>query len=179
MIYYEDSEIKIRDIVDEDISFLFVCRLDKVVNRYDPRPIPGNGSELLAECGEYCRRFQQEIINENPENIKYKYFIVTSIDNEPIGFVNIFDIDKVKKQGEMGVVIEDKRYWKRGIGTRAVNTAMDYIFSNMGLDRIYIETGECNTPALGLFDKLGFEVCGEVIEDDDFKFIVMESIKKH
>jgi RimJ/RimL family protein N-acetyltransferase len=175
MIYYEDNEIKIRDIIQEDISFLFICRLDKGVNRYDPRPVPQNSMELLEECDEYSKVFETEIINEN--NRKYKYFMITDSRDQPIGFVNFFDMDKIKKQGEMGVVIEDKRYWKKGIGTIAVRTAVNYILNNMDIDKIYIETGETNAPALGLFNKLGFKKCGEFLEDDDFKFIVMETTK--
>lgn len=94
-----------------------------------------------------------------------------------IGFVNFFSIGKMKKQGEMGAVMTDKRYWKKGIAYTAINVVTKYIFDNMDIDRIYIETGETNKPALRLFDKLGFNKCGEKLEDDDFKFIVMEKQK--
>ncbi|MDF2673841.1 MAG: N-acetyltransferase [Clostridiales bacterium] len=116
-------------------------------------------------------------MNENVDDRKYKYFIITDKENQPIGFVNFFSVDRIKKQGEMGVVIGDKRYWRKGIAYRGVDTAIDYIFNNLDIDRIYIETGETNISALKLFEKLGFNKCGEYLEDNDFKFIVMEKIK--
>lgn len=73
-----------------------------------------------------------------------------------------------------GVIIADKRYWRKGIAYTAINVVTKYIFDNMAIDRIYIETGETNKPALNLSDKLGFNKCGEVIEDNDFKFTIME-----
>lgn len=177
MIYYEDNDIKIRDICDEDVISLFSWSIDKEINKHDPRPMPNNSIELLKECMNYCNRFDGEIINKNIQDRKYKYFMITNFKGQPIGFVNFFSIDIEKKQGEMGVVIGDKRYWKRGIACRAVDTAVNYIFRNMDIDRIYIETGENNIPALSLFKKLYFKKCGEYVEDEDFKFIVMEKRK--
>ncbi len=47
MTYYEDKKIRIRDIEKGDIINLFSCRIDKEINRYDPRPIPSNSRELI------------------------------------------------------------------------------------------------------------------------------------
>lgn len=174
MIFYQDENIKIRDICIGDVINLFSSRIDKELNLHDPRPTPNTSKELVAECIAYCNRFDTEIMNENIEDRKYKYFIITNNDGNFIGFVNFFSIDKIKKQGEMGVIIADKRYWRKGIAYTAINVVTKYIFNNMEIDRIYIETGETNKPALRLFDKLGFNKCGEYLEDDDFKFIVME-----
>lgn len=174
MVYYQDNEIIIRDIINEDVVNLLIWRLDKEINKYDPRPIPHNSKELVEECVNHCKRFDTEIIIENINDRKYRYFMISNKENQLIGFVNFFCIDKVKKQGEMGVIIGDKSYWSKGVGHRAVSATINYIFNNMDIDRIYIETGEANKPALGLFEKLNFKRCGEYIEDESFKFIIME-----
>lgn len=174
MIYYQDEKIIIRDICSEDLVDLFICHVDKEINLHDPRPLPNTSMELLEDCKDYCKRFDTEIMNEKIEDRVYKYFIVTDRGGKFIGFVNFFSIDKIKKQGEMGVIIGDKRCLKKGIAFTAVSTAVNYIFNNMDIDRIYIETGENNIPALNLFSKLNFKKCGECFEDDNFKFIVME-----
>ena len=114
---------------------------------------------------------------ENLEDIKYKYFIINNREDVPIGFINFFSIDKIKKQGELGVKLGDMRYWNKGIASKAVDIAVNYIFNNMQIDRIYIETGEENMPALKLFNKLNFKKCGEYLEDEEFKFIVMEKLR--
>lgn len=176
-MYYTDNEIVIRDICSEDVISLFSWSINREINRHDPKPLPHSSGELFNECANYCRKFDKEIINENISDRKYKYFIITDKEDQPIGFVNFFSIDSIKKQGEMGVVIGDKRYWGKGVASRAVNTAVDYIFKNMDINRIYIETGETNLRSLKLFEKLGFNKCGEYIEDGDFKFIVMERVK--
>lgn len=174
MYYYKDDNIIIRDIKEEDVVSLFSWWTDKELNKYDPRPLPKNSTELLRECISFCNRFDTELLNNDIELRRYKYFIITDLNDRPIGFVNFFGIDKEKKQGEMGVELGDKRYWNKGIAYKAVSTAIDYIFNNMDIKRIYIETGENNLPSLNLFSKLGFEKCGEYLEEDGFKFIVME-----
>ncbi|MGV8981654.1 GNAT family N-acetyltransferase [Clostridium sp.] len=174
MTYYEDDRIEIRDICSEDVISLFSCWIDKEINLHDPRPIPNTSRELVDECISYCYRFDIEIMNENIKDRKYKYFIITNNEGHFIGFVNFFSIDNVKKQGEMGVVIGDKSYWNKGIAYTSIMIAIKYIFDNMNIDRIYIETGETNKPALSLFNKLDFNKCGEYLEDDNFKVIIME-----
>lgn len=174
MIYYEDGRIKIRDIEQGDIINLFSCRIDREINKYDPRPIPSNSKELIQECKIYCNNFERNVINDNKEDRMYRYFIVTDKEENFIGFVNFFSIDTVEKQCEMGVTIGNKRYWRKGIAYDSIRVAMNYIFNNMDINRIYVEIEENNKPSLALFNKLDFKKCDEYLEDEEFKFIVMD-----
>jgi RimJ/RimL family protein N-acetyltransferase len=176
MIYFEDSEIIIRDIEQQDVISLFSWSIDKELNQHDPRALPANSRELLTECEAFCSRFDAEIMNPDPEKRKYKYFIITDIQNQPIGFVNFFSIIYEKMQGEMGIMMGDKRHWNKGIAQKAVDEIVKYIFNELKMVRIYIETGETNTKAQKLFYKLGFVKCGEYM-DEDFKFIIMEKLQ--
>lgn len=177
-MYYEDDEIIIRDIKNEDLISLFSWSIDREINKYDPRPLPHTSEELLKDCISYCRRFDCEVMNENIEERKYKYFIITDKSDNPIGFVNVFSIDRIKRQCEMGIVIGDKRYWGKGAARCGIETAVEYIFKNMDIKRIYIETGEANIRAKSLFKKQGFIKCGEYTEDEGFIFVVMEKHKE-
>lgn len=171
MIYYENQEIKIRDILNEDVVKMFSWWTSKDVYKYDPRPIPNDSEQLLRECISFCNRFKTQIMSKKK---KYHYFMITDKDDMLLGFVNFFNVNMEKKEGEMGIVIGDKTYWNKGIGFEASKVVIDYIFSDMEIERIYIETSEHNIPALRLCDKLNFTKCGEYIEDGDFKAIVME-----
>lgn len=153
MIYYKDDKIKIRDIQEEDAVNLFLWSIDKELNKNDPRPLPRTSKELAAECIDYCNRFDNEIFNKNSSKRKYMYFIITDMADKAIGFVNFFSIDYLKQQGEMGIKIGDKTCWRKGIAARAVQVVVDYIFENMNINRIYIETTESNKPAISLFQK--------------------------
>lgn len=177
LIYHEDENIVIRDIIEEDIVSLFTWWVDKEINKYDPKPIPTNCVELVRECESYCQRFETEVITSDYSKRKYKYFIVCNKDGQPIGFVNLFSFDAENKQCEMGVEIGDKRYWRKGIAEKAIQIVIGYLFSKTDIRRVYIETGETNAPALSLFKKLNFIKCDEIM-DEGFKFIMMELVKK-
>ncbi|MDF2532548.1 MAG: N-acetyltransferase [Clostridia bacterium] len=177
LIFYRDQEIILRDVIQEDVINLFTWWIDRELNKYDPRPIPSSSYELLQECEHFCSRFDSEVMNHDPKQRKYKYFIICNTQNQMIGFVNIFSFDAECKQCELGVEIGDKRYWRKGLAQKSVQITTEYVFDNMEIERIYIETGELNIPAIRLFEKLGFATCGEIF-DEGFKFITMEKIKQ-
>ncbi len=169
IIYFKDSKILIRDICEEDIIVLFSWWIDKEVYEYDPRPFPCTCEGLVNECKNFCEKFKNEALT----CAKYKYFIITNDKNKLIGFINVFNMDFVKRQCELGIIIGDKRYWNLGIGYKSLNVIIPYIFKNMDIKRIYIETLENNFKALKLFNKLNFKRCSEYAEDK-YKFIIME-----
>lgn len=174
MIYLIDDSIIIRDIIEEDAAALFSWRIDKEINKFDLRPTPDNITELLEQCNDFYTIFSDQIMPVNHVDKKYFYFMITDTVGMPVGCVNFFNINKEKKQGELGVTIGERSYRKRGIAFKAVEFVVSYIFKNMDIKRIFIETGETNLPSLKLFSKLGFKKCGEYIEENDFRFIVME-----
>ena len=57
---------------------------------------------------------------------------------------------------ELALLIGRKDQWHRGYGTSAVMQLMDKAFGDLGLDRAWVNVPEDNTPAKGLFEKLGF-----------------------
>ncbi len=174
MIYYTDEDIVIRSLIEEDAAILFSWRIDKEINEYDLRPTPNTADELINECKDFCKTFTDQITPTNPADRKYFYFIITDEFGKPIGCVNYFSINNEKKQCELGVTIGDRSYRRKGIALRAVEFAVNYIFQNTDIERICIETGEKNLPSLNLFSKLRFARCGEYLEENDYKFIVME-----
>lgn len=177
MIYYTNDDIKIRDIKDEDVVILFAWWIDQEINRYDPRPIPHNSSSLLKECKNYCRMFAHEVMNKNKRLNRYRYFIITNTEDRPIGFINLFGFDKEKNQAEMGIIIGDKTYWRKGIAYKSCQIVLEYLFTEGGFQRIHIETSEHNKPARQLFHKLGFKFCEDYV-DHDYTWIVMDKKKQ-
>lgn len=168
MIYYQDEQIQIRDIVKEDVIYLFSWSIDGEINQFDPRPLPKNTEDLTNECIKFCQRFESLIVNE----VGYKYFMITNHEEIPIGFVNLFNINQEKQNGEMGFCIGDKRYFRQGLATKAVKIALEYIFSRIKLKQVYIETSHDNIPAIKLSEKCGFQYQGDIM-DEDCRFVVM------
>ncbi len=57
---------------------------------------------------------------------------------------------------ELSLLIGRKDVWGHGYGMATVLTLLDKAFGTLGVDRAWVNVPEDNTPAMGLFEKLGF-----------------------
>ena len=100
-------------------------------------------------------------------------FAIDTLDGKHIGNCMYYDIDNIKGQTELGIMIGDRDYWSRGYGTDAVTTLLEHIFANTSLNRVYLHTLEWNTRAQRSFKKAGFQEVKRVSRDRK-KFILMD-----
>ena len=84
-----------------------------------------------------------------------------------------YDIDRDRKQAELGVMIGDREYWDKGYGADAVTTLVCHIFEETSIERIYLNTLERNVRAQRCFQKCGFIACGRVSKRRN-DFLTME-----
>jgi RimJ/RimL family protein N-acetyltransferase len=175
MINAEYSNFKIRPINEKDVTNLFSWWIDKSIYQYDPRPFPQDTMSLMKECEYYTTKFEREIFNSDPSKNRYEYFMITDLKDITIGFVNAFSFDDVSKALEMGIIIGDKSYLRKGIASIAIQVVSDYYFQVRNVKRIIIETGTENIAAIKLASKLGFSKC-ETYAEDQFTYQVMEKL---
>ena len=94
-----------------------------------------------------------------PSN-RRSYLIFAREPFDLIGRLAISAIDWDKRQGELGIVIGEKRYWGKGYGRDAVRTIIHHIFTTTSLDRIYLYTFSNNYRAQRAFKAAGFREIG-------------------
>lgn len=86
-------------------------------------------------------------------------FAVTVCD-KAIGSIGVFRQDNVHRQtAELGYYIAQP-YWGRGIMTRAVRQACEYVFANSDMIRIYAEPFSHNIASCRVLEKAGFQYEG-------------------
>ena len=90
------------------------------------------------------------------ENKIATYFVATE-NNEVLGYIGIWNICG---EGEVinTAVLKNKR--RLGIGTRLLNEAFSFCREN-GIKTLHLEVRKSNTPAISLYEKLGFIKDGE------------------
>lgn len=90
-------------------------------------------------------------------------------DGTTIGSVSYRDIVD-EESAELSIVIGQAEARGRGLGREAMELMLDYGFSEMGLERIWLVVRADNDAAVGLFESLGFETIEEledaVVVDD-------------
>jgi len=84
------------------------------------------------------------------------HFATETLDGKFIGNCMYYDLDSVKMQAELGIVIGDRDYWSNSYGYDAVTTLLDHCFNEKKLERVYLHTLEWNKRAQRCFEKCGF-----------------------
>ncbi len=126
---------------------------------------------LTMSYGEYVDYYAGELKSTDRRR---RRFAIDSLDNgKHIGNCMYYDIDKGRRQAELGIMIGEREYWGKGYGTDAVTTVVCHIFKETNIDRIYLNTLEWNVRAQRCFRKCGFIACGRVTRRGN-DFIVME-----
>lgn len=100
---------------------------------------------------EWSRQYLEQIVSDPDAWIQ-----VISIDGSNIGFCGLSGISEVNKCAEFFILIGDSEYWNKGIGTEVGIFVLDYGFSIMGLNRIWLTVSEPNLGAMRSYRKIGF-----------------------
>ncbi|MCK4655578.1 MAG: GNAT family N-acetyltransferase [candidate division Zixibacteria bacterium] len=91
-------------------------------------------------------------------------------ENTAIGLVHYYDIDREAGGCNFGVIVGEKKQWRRGIATSAVKLATAHIFDTADLKNIFCNILQTNRRSIGLFKKCGF-VFHEVTHDSGIEFL--------
>lgn len=134
----------------------------------------------LADASEeYCAWLNDPEVNEFLETRQstipdLQAYIQKQIDDPNSIFMGIFDkmtdthignlklqpIDWNKKKAIFGILLGDKQYWGRGIGTEATELIVSYAFDTLGLNEIELGVIAENKRAIRVYEKAGFEQVG-------------------
>ena len=129
---------------------------------------------LRMSYDNYLRLIEDELRRPVPWS---RRFAIDTHDGKLIGNCMYYDIDTIRKQTEIGILIGDREYWNKGYGTDAVDTICRYIFESTDFKKIYLHTLIWNTRAQKSFGKSGFENVREV-RKEGYDFLLMELLRE-
>ena len=119
-----------------------------------------------------------DFMEEYREQLRYpspsrRSFAIETRDGKHIGNCVYYNIDRVNRETEVGIMVGDRDYWDKGYGESAVVALVDFIYRHTGFHRVYLKTLEKNVRAQNCFRKCGFTACGRM-ERDGYNFLLME-----
>jgi RimJ/RimL family protein N-acetyltransferase len=88
------------------------------------------------------------------------FTIYEAITLQPIGWVNLRDIEYEHRTATLGISINEKSLWGRGYGTEATTLMVDYGFRILGLHNIMLDTFSANQRAINTYLRVGFREIG-------------------
>lgn len=125
---------------------------------------------IVSTFSQYQEDYIEELRFIFPDNHRYA---VDTLKGKHIGNCSCYNIDKISSEAELGIMIGNRRYWNRGYGVDIVTTLVSHIFTETGINRIYLKTLESNFRAQNCFRKCGFTKYGHR-KKDGFEFMLME-----
>lgn len=100
----------------------------------------------------------------NKENLVWMIYI----DGTMIGDVDLHRINYVDRHAEIGLLIGDKNFWRKGLATAIEVTILEYSFQNVtggGLNKITAGVFKDNVASKRAVEKIGFHQAG-LIRDE-------------
>jgi len=137
-------KISFKDHTRNDIEYRVKWLNDPEINRFI-----GNDTEN-TDSDKQKQWFDRYDMDDS------KHCFTICSDNNPIGVVGLSHIDKKKKQSKLFVLVGNKNFWGKGIGTQAVGYITKYGFEKLELEKIIAEVYENNIPARRCYEKAGF-----------------------
>lgn len=108
---------------------------------------------------------QQESFIRARLNSDINLFIIAEVEGKIIGscILSGTNLKREKHKMDLNISIQ-KEYWGIGIGKKLIETSIDWAKEN-NIEKIGLKVDTSNSKAVGLYEKLGFEVEGRLLKD--------------
>lgn len=150
------DEIILKPLEKEDIEKLRILR--------------NNLSIYFISQKQISKKEQQQWYNaylKKDDDIMFKV-VLADEDNEFVGAVALYDINREKKCAEFGRIIVDNKK-VTGIGVNIVQAICRFGYDMLGLEKIVCDVLKDNKRAIHIYEKVGFETVRE-----DGRLVYME-----
>lgn len=77
-----------------------------------------------------------------------------------VGTITLHRIDWINRNGEIGYLIGDKKYWGKGMATEAIRLICEYAFYYLNLKKIIARVESENIGSMKVLEKNGFKLFG-------------------
>jgi len=86
--------------------------------------------------------------------------IIDKKSEKHIGNIGLTSIDWVNRKAELGMMLGDKDFWRKGYMSEAFRLIQEHAFEKMNLHKLYAGTERGNLAACALFKKMGWQAEG-------------------
>ena len=148
------DEITLRKIVPSDIDSLFEIYSNEKLFLHSPVMLKKNKDTVANMIGHFERDY----------NKKKEIFLGISMNSDPeniVGVAEIFDYNREVNMITIGYRIND-RFLGRGIATKTVKAMVEYLFNDIGINRIQAFVMPENTKSLNVLRRNNFVEEGTV-----------------
>ncbi|MEJ2765945.1 GNAT family protein [Photobacterium sp. MCCC 1A19761] len=146
-MFLQSKMIKLRplDVDDTDEFYLWACNREVTQFSISSYSYPKSKTDISKWLAG---------INNDSKSISLG--ITCGETGRLIGYAGIASISTLNRCGEYFILIGDKEYWGKGIGTEVTKLVTDYGFKDLGLHRIELTAYATNPSAIRAYEKAGY-----------------------
>ncbi|AJM91263.1 GNAT family N-acetyltransferase [Nitrosopumilus piranensis] len=113
------------------------------------------------------------------KSITDEYSILVGIffQNNHIGNIHLINFNAIHKRCDLGIIIFDKNFWKKGIAYEALSSITNHYIESNILHKICADYNELNVNSEKLFAKCGYKKEGKFVEHILFEGKFVDSIR--
>ena len=176
-VIVKDERITIRHLIDcrNDYSLLMMWLSDlDVCEYYEGRTKPFSYEMVLDKFQERARAVDPVAVGII-EYEEYPMGFVQFYETEPDEYheCDVIDRSKFIRSYGMDIVIGDKNYWNRGIGSQTIVLLSEYLFSEKKAELLLIAPQTWNKRAIQCYEKCGFRKLKIIkdmeLHDDEYR----------
>ncbi len=149
----EDSEVVLDRLTSDMVTEAYVGWLnDPEVNQYLESRFQKHTLASTRQFVDSCSADSNALL--------FGIFLQSEGRKVHVGNLKLQPINRIHGFAEVGILVGDKRFWGKGIGTKALNQACD-IAKSLGLRNLTAGCYGQNKGSFKIFIKSGFEVVGQ------------------
>lgn len=156
-IFLRGERIDLRTVEKDDIEFL-----KNNINDPKVRKDLGQHTPYNRDKGE---EFVENIADEKEDQVRL--LITDSEDEERIGMISLFRVNKNSGNAEIGLWITPE-HQEEGFGTEATKLIVEFGFDELRMHRMYARVFDDNPKSINIWEKLNFKKEG-IMREASFK----------
>ena len=122
----------------------------------------GDPSQLSSE--KKIREWFDQQVEDGPKSERYSFSVRTLEEDKYIGFLGLW-VDLIHSEAWVGLGIGEREFWSKGYGSDMMKLCQQYVFAELGIERLSLGLYEYNPRALRSYEKCGFRLEGRTRKD--------------
>lgn len=153
MVFLESGSVTLREFQEEDIENKVRWINDPSNNTYLHYELPLEYSKTLVWFHNKCNEKRLDLV------IEYE--------RVPVGLIGFLGIEKNHKKAEFYICLGEHQFKRRGIAKKATTLLLQYGFSVLHLNKVFLNVDAENVAACNLYECVGF-LCEGYFKEDLF-----------
>ena len=95
---------------------------------------------------------------------RYNFSVHTLAEEKHIGFLGVW-VDLIHSEAWVGLGIGEREFWSKGYGSDMMRLCQQFVFTELGIERLSLALHSYNARALRSYEKCGFRLEGRTRQD--------------